>query len=343
MLAGSYIGHNTITISERVAAPPGPGEVELAVAFTGICGTDLHVLHGAMDKRVKPPAVIGHEMSGTVTAFGSDVDGWAAGDRAVVMPLDWCGSCPACRAGNSHICQKLNFIGIDSPGSLQERWTVPARVLVRVPEKLSLKTAALTEPTAVAVHDVRRAGLEAGEKVIVVGGGPIGLLIASVATTFGADVIVLEVNPGRRAIAEDLGLRALDPVTTDVLAFVEDWTGGAGAAISFEVSASEAGFGTAVSCLAVRGRLVVVAIHSTPKPIDLQRVFWRELTLHGARVYQQRDFEAALDILAEGRVDVERLITRVLPLEQVASAFDLLDSGRAMKVLVDCRAERGQG
>ena len=102
----------------------GVGEVSIDVAYTGICGTDLHILHGAMDARVTLPAVLGHEMSGTISSVGEGVDRWSAGDRVTVMPLVWCGHCPACRAGDQHICHNLDFLGIDSPGSMQARWTV---------------------------------------------------------------------------------------------------------------------------------------------------------------------------------------------------------------------------
>jgi 2-desacetyl-2-hydroxyethyl bacteriochlorophyllide A dehydrogenase len=340
VLAGCYIGDGRIVVQERDRRPPGPGEVEIEVAYTGLCGTDLHVLHGAMDDRARIPTVIGHEMSGTLSMLGEGVTGWALGESVVVMPLDWCGRCPACRAGNSHICQKLNFLGIDSPGSLQGRWTIPERLLVKLPASLSLEQAALTEPTAVAVHDVRRAGLVAGEQALVVGGGPIGLLIACVARSVGADVVVLEVSPWRREIAEAIGLRVIDPAAGDMATMVEDWTDGAGAAVCFEVSSSSAGLDTAVASLAVRGRLCLVAIHPTPRPVNLHRIFLRELSLIGARVYQRVDFEEAVQLIERGEVPVAQLTTRILPIAEVASAFEMLQGGAAMKVLVDCASAR---
>ncbi len=337
MHAAVYTGDRTLTVLERDVSPPGPGEVEIDVAYTGICGTDLHIFHGAMDHRVTMPAVLGHEMSGTISALGEGVSGWAVGDRVTVMPLDWCGTCPACLAGNSHICHNLNFIGIDSPGSMQNRWNVPARVLVALPPDVTLEAAALAEPTAVAVHDVRRSGLAAGEKALVVGGGPIGLLIAIVAKARGGDVLVLELNEERRALAESLGLQTADPAGVDVGALVEEWTDGAGAAVAFEVSGAVAGLETAIVSLAVRGRLVVVAIHSNPPPVNLFRVFWRELTLIGARVYERVDFEEAVRMLASGEVPSAPLITRIDPLADTAAAFELLETGQAMKLLIDCR------
>ena len=119
MLTANYVGDHTISIREADAADPGPGEVQIAVAYTGLCGTDLHIVHGTMDARVSTPLIFGHEMSGTIAAIGEGVADWTVGDAVTVMPLDWDGTCPACLAGNQHICQNLNFIGIDSPGSLQ--------------------------------------------------------------------------------------------------------------------------------------------------------------------------------------------------------------------------------
>jgi (R,R)-butanediol dehydrogenase/meso-butanediol dehydrogenase/diacetyl reductase len=339
--AARYLGERTIGIASVEAEPPGPGQVRIDVAYTGICGTDLHIFHGSMDQRVTVPAVIGHEMSGRIAEIGAGVSDWAVGDPVTVMPLDWCGRCPACLAGHQHICQNLNFIGIDSPGSMQESWTVSADVLVRLPEGLPLRDAALVEPTAVAVHDVRRSGLVPGEHTLVVGGGPIGVLIAVVARAGGGDVVILEVDAHRRSIITGLGLTVLDPTSEDVAAYVDTWTGGAGVTVGFEVSGSQPGLDTAVANLAVRGRLVVVAIHPQPRPISLHRVFWRELTLIGARVYERPDYERAVELVAAGAIPVDALVSAVLPLESAAEAFERLEAGGGvMKVLVDCRADR---
>ncbi|MBW8730796.1 MAG: alcohol dehydrogenase catalytic domain-containing protein [Terrabacter sp.] len=335
MLAANYVGDRTITIEEREPEPLNPGEVRLAVAYVGICGTDLHVFHGDMDSRVTMPATIGHEMSGTIVELGPEVDGWAVGDAVTVMPLDWDGTCPACLAGNQHICQNLDFIGIDSAGALQELWNVPASTLVRLPSGVSLRDAALVEPVAVAVHDVRRSELAPGDKAVVIGAGPIGVLIATVAAAFGAEVVVAEIDPNRRAAAEEMGLRTLDPSAVDQVAWVEEWTGGAGADVVFEVSGAAAAVLGATSLAKVRGTLVVVAIHSQPRPIDLHRLFWRELRILGARVYERRDFERAVELVAAGEIPADRLITRVVPLPDVASAFETLEAGQAMKLLVE--------
>lgn len=340
MQSVSYIGSGQVEVAERPIEAPAAREVQLAVAFTGLCGTDMHIIHGSMDGRVTTPLVFGHEMSGTVEQIGADVEGWAVGDRVTIMPLQWDGTCPACLAGHQHICQNLDFVGIDSPGSLQQRWNVRAEWLIRLPDDVPLDIAALAEPTAVAVHDVRRSELGPGDKVVVIGGGPIGLLIASVARHFGADVAVIELAPARRAQIAELRFETLDPRVTNQDAWVDRWTEGAGADVVFEVSGAEAAVLGATSLAKVRGTIVVVAIHPTPRPIDLQRVFWRELRMLGARVYERRDFDTAVELLAAGVIPTELLITKIVPLSQVQSAFDDLEQGNALKILVDVGAGR---
>jgi 2-desacetyl-2-hydroxyethyl bacteriochlorophyllide A dehydrogenase len=339
VLTANYVGDQTIEVRQADAQAPPAGAVQIKVAYAGICGTDLHILHGHMDSRVTTPAIIGHEMSGTIAAIGAGVTGWSVGDAVTVMPLDWDDTCPACLAGNQHICQNLNFIGIDSPGALQGFWNVPAAVLVALPSELRLDHAALVEPVAVSVHDVRRSGLVPGEKAVVIGGGPIGVLIASTAREFGAEVVVIELDAGRRQAITELGFEVLDPRAVDQVAWVTDWTGGAGADVVFEVSGAAAAVLGATDLARVRGRLVIVAIHPDPRPVNLQRVFWRELTIIGARVYQRADYETAVELLTRGVIPADLLITRIEPIGRTMAAFEALASGQAMKILIDCQTE----
>jgi (R,R)-butanediol dehydrogenase/meso-butanediol dehydrogenase/diacetyl reductase len=338
VLTAAYVGNRTIELQPARALPPGRGQVRIHVAFVGLCGTDLHIVHGSMDRRVQVPLIFGHEMSGTIDSLGAGVDGWATGDKVTVMPLLWDDTCPACRAGNRHICQNLNFIGIDSPGALQALWNVPASTLIRVPQHTGLRDAALIEPVAVAVHDVRRGRVAAGDKVVVVGGGPIGLIIATVARHVGGDVVVVEPDSTRRALAAQLGFTALHPTDFDEPAWLDQWTGGAGADVVLEVSGSAAGITLAIALAKVRGTIVVVGIHPEPRAVDLQRIFWRELTIAGARVYEKTDFEAAVELVSAGVIPSRALITSVVTLAETQSALANLEAGTAMKVLVDVRA-----
>lgn len=340
MLTANYIGDGRVRTLEAEPQRPAAGMVQIRVAYTGLCGTDLHIVHGNMDARVKTPLVFGHEMSGTVADVGEGVEGWNAGDPVTVMPLVWDGTCPGCLEGNTHICQNLEFIGIDSPGSLQGRWNVPAHTLVALPEGLRLDHAALVEPVAVAAHDVRRSGLRAGQAAVVVGGGPIGVLIATVARHAGATVTVVELDPARRAVIDALGFATVDPTAGDLVEEIERRTGGKGADVVFEVSGAAAAVASATSLAKVRGTLVIVAIHPTPREVDLQRVFWRELTIVGARVYERTDFERAVELLHEGVIPADRLITRIVPLSETGGAFEDLAAGRALKVLVDVAGQK---
>jgi 2-desacetyl-2-hydroxyethyl bacteriochlorophyllide A dehydrogenase len=331
-----YRGARTLAIEERPEAEPGHGELGIAVAYTGICGTDLHIYHGDMDARVGADAVIGHEMSGRIARIGPGVTGWSVGQPVTVMPTRSCGACAACLRGHSHICHAMRFLGIDSPGAMQSRWNVPADLVLALPADLPLEHAALIEPTAVAVHDVRRANVAAGDQVVVVGGGPVGLLIAVVAQRGGARVMLVEPDGFRRRVAGELGVEAFDPAATDVVATVNERTEGAGADVAFEVSGSAGGVTTAVDVLTTRGRLVMVAIHPQQRPVNLHRFFWRELELFGARLYQRDDMTEAIRLIATGAVDAKRLISRVGPIDTVTDAFAALESGGSvMKVLID--------
>jgi 2-desacetyl-2-hydroxyethyl bacteriochlorophyllide A dehydrogenase len=277
-------------------------------------------------------------MSGRIAVIGEGVTGWQVGDHVTVMPLRWDGTCPGCQAGHHHICQNLDFVGIDSPGALQRFWNVDADVLLALPDGLRLDHAALVEPVAVAVHDVRRGEVAAGDHVVVLGGGPIGVLIATVARHAGAEVVVVELDEGRRASIIELGFEVLDPTTTDQVDWVTSWTSGAGADVAFEVSGAASAMLAVTDLVKVRGTVVVVAIHPQPRPVNLQRVFWRELRLLGARVYERTDFERAIELLDTGIIPADALISSIRPIGQTADAFADLEAGKAMKVLIDLGA-----
>ena len=337
MTAVYYEGPGTFRVGESEVLPPRAGEVRLDVAFCGVCGTDVHIARGHMDHRVRVPQVIGHEMSGTVAELGPGVDGYEIGDPVVVRPLDARAETPADK-GFSHICRGLKFLGIDTPGAFQSSWTVPAFTLHRLPPTVDLRLAALVEPLAVACHDVRRGEVGPNESVVVIGCGPIGLLVGLVAAAEGADVTLSEVSSFRRELAAALGLDVIDPTTTDPHAAILDRTGGAGADVVFEVSGSAAGADVMTSLACIRGRVVVVAIFPEPQPVRLFDFFWKELRMVGARVYEPEDYERAIDLLAADALPLQRLISAVEPLDRLPSVFEELDDAAAMKVLIDCRA-----
>lgn len=330
-----YEGNQRFRYGESTPVTPKPGEAQIRVAYGGICGTDLHIYHGNMDRRVTTPQIIGHEISGVVTALGSGVEGIKVGDRVAIMPLDT-DRCLERDEAYSHICEHLKFMGIDTPGGFQSYWTVPAYTLHRLPPALSLKHGALIEPLAVACHDVRMGQVKPGETVVVLGGGPIGTLIAMVAQSVGADVIVSEINPYRLEFARSPGIDTVNPNETDLPTYVNDKTSGRGVDVVFEVTGSSAGAEMMTKLPRIRGRIVIVGIASKPVPVDLFRVFWRELNLQGARVYEHQDFDRAIELAADGKLALDRIISEVRPLEELPQALDVLEKGGdVMKILLE--------
>ena len=332
----AYFMHDArFEISSRSVAEPSPGEVRIRIAYCGICGTDLHIFHGAMPHRLGDKRILGHEASGIVDAVGEGVD-LTPGQRAVVRPLDPCGTCPACVAGHPHICHNLKFLGIDTDGGFSEFWTVPAHAVHTLPEDVSLKTAALVEPLAVACHVISRGRLREGEDALIIGGGPIGMLVAMAARAVGAKVVLSEVNERRLAMAKDLGFETLNPARDDLKAQVMERTGGKGADAIFEVSGAQPGLDATTEAAAVRARIVMVAIYPEPPKVNMFQYFWRELELIGTRVYEPADYERAISMIATGEVDAERLITEVVPLAGIQPAFEALGASPAsMKTLVE--------
>ncbi|MEM9105664.1 MAG: alcohol dehydrogenase catalytic domain-containing protein [Pseudomonadota bacterium] len=339
--AAYYIGDKRFSIEQVNSDAPGPGQVQIDVAYCGICGTDLHVYLGHMDARIGNHRVIGHEMSGTVSAIGDGVTGFEPGQPVVVRPLDHCGVCPACRRGHQHICQNLKFLGLDTDGAFQQKWTVPAHTLHHLPEDLPLDHAALIEPLAVACHDVGRGRVANGEDVLVIGGGPIGMLIAMVARHAGGNVTLSEINENRIAFARELGFTVINPAEVDAAKIIMDATGDKGADVIFEVSGSQPGVDLMTAAAATRARIVMVAIHATKPQVDLFHFFWREIEMFGARVYEPQDYDEAMALLTQpGVIDADAMITDVKGLEDLEGAFaELAGNPRAMKTLIKCNPE----
>jgi (R,R)-butanediol dehydrogenase/meso-butanediol dehydrogenase/diacetyl reductase len=337
MRATEYRGNKTFKVVEKEIVQPGADEVRIKVAYVGVCGTDVHIYHGMMDQRVDTPLTIGHEMSGVIDAVGANVTGYDVGEKVVVRPLDDRAVKPSDK-GFNHICEDLKFIGIDSPGAMQEYWNVPAFTLHKLKESTDLKLAALIEPLSVAVHDVRLSGLVKGETAVVIGGGPIGLLVAMVAKTTGAQVIISEVNKNRIAKAKELGFDAVSPLEVDLVSYVKEQTAGSLADVVFEVAGVQPALDVMTEVAGIRGRIVMVAIHGQKKEIDLFKFFWKELKLIGARVYEEEDYETSIALVTANELPFEEMITDVQPLSNIQQVFEDIDNNpEGLKVLMDCQ------
>ncbi|UXP30989.1 alcohol dehydrogenase catalytic domain-containing protein [Reichenbachiella agarivorans] len=338
MKAAFYKEKGKFEIGEGQQIKPGAGEVRLDVAYCGVCGTDVHIYHGVMDARVKPPMTVGHEASATVAELGEGVSNVKVGDKVAVRPLHF-GAPHAFDKGFAHVGKNLKFIGIDSQGAFQNSWTVPAYTLHKLPESLSLKHGAFIEPLAVACHDVKIGRVVAGEHTLVIGGGPIGTLIAYVLEEKGAHVIISEVNENRLKMLNDLGFTTINPAKESLTERISELTNEKMIDCAFEVSGSAPGVEAMTQVVNVRGRIVMVAIHGgEKKPVDLFKFFWSEIELLGARLYEEEDYEEAIRIADSGQVPFEKLITQVDTLDNIQSIFETIDNNPAgMKYLIDCQ------
>ncbi len=337
MRAAFYEGAKTFRTGTAEIPRPAADEALLRVRRVGICGTDLHIFQGHLDHRVPRGGVIGHETLAEV-AEAPTGSGVRAGDRVVVEPLWFCGECRACRMGASYLCYRLKVRGVELPGGLQEYWAVPTARLLRVPASLEDDHAALIEPLAVATHDVTRAGVKAGDRVVVFGGGPIGTLIALVCRHRGADILVAEINPFRLAMLTSLGFQTVGP-DRDVVQVVNEWTAGTGADIAFEVTGHQVAVSTVTDVVRVWGTVSIVAIHAEPMRVNLYQMFAREITMHGSRLYTRKAWETAIDLAATGAVPVAPLVSRRVPLDAVQHGMETaLGGGAVMKVLIDVSA-----
>jgi (R,R)-butanediol dehydrogenase/meso-butanediol dehydrogenase/diacetyl reductase len=334
MRASYYRGARTFQTGPAPVPVPGPGEALLRVRRVGICGTDLHIYQGHLDHRVPRGGIIGHEVFAEVAAAPEGA-GFSEGDRVVVEPLIFCGTCRACRMGASYLCYHLKVMGVDATGGMQEYWAVPTARLLKVPDSLTDDHAALIEPLAIATHDVARAQVKSGDTVVVFGGGPIGCLIALVCRHRGARLKVVEVNPHRIEMLNSFGFETIGP-DQDVVGVVNAWTDGDGADVSFEVSGHPNAVRLVTDVVRVWGTVSMIAIYTEPVPVHLYSVFARELTVLGSRLYTRAAWEEAIRLASTGAVDVGPLVSRRIPLEELQQGMEeVLAGGPVMKVLVD--------
>jgi 2-desacetyl-2-hydroxyethyl bacteriochlorophyllide A dehydrogenase len=335
MRALVYLGPDALELEEMAAPVPEPGETLVRVKYAGICGTDLHLWHGEMTA-VRPPVIVGHELVGEVV---EDTTGrYESGQRVAVEPLLVCGVCRACREGASHVCRNLRVQGVHANGGAAELLCTPTHRLHPIPEGLSWEAAACTEPASVAVHMVRRAGVELGDTVLVLGGGPIGFLVASVARAAGARrVLVSEMSQSRLALCRRAGLETIDAAQADPVEVIRGITDGEGADVVVEAVGHPATVAQMVAACRVRGRILIGGIGGAPNPVDLAAVVFKEVTLVGSRVYESRDMATALQLLGSGALNVDGLVTRTVPLvDAVSEGYQRLrDSRDEMKVLLE--------
>ncbi len=308
---------------ERVADPePGDGEVLLEPLLSGLCSTDVHVyMEGALDGTL--PVTLGHEVVARVVAARA-AQAWAPyaaepaplgeGDVVCVEPLIPCGRCARCLRGQANLCPRQTHLGITRDGSFADLVSVPALRATALPESLPVDVAIFVEPLACALNFVDRAGVRPGQRVLVLGAGPAGLLTVQAAAGAGAEVIVSEVSAARRALASELGAAVVvDPRAEDLRAVLDEATAGLGPDAVIEVTGNPEAVAQAVELAAPGSTVVLAGICGQRRTaIDTNAVVTREITVTGA-LASRWHFGRAIALLDEGRVAVDRLVSRRAP------------------------------
>lgn len=326
---------------EEVPVPEvGTGEVRVRIGAALTCGTDLKVFRrGYHAKMIVPPAIFGHELAGTIDSVGARVSGWAVGDRVVAANSAPCGECFFCGRDREELCQDLLFLN----GAYAEYVTVPERIvrknLLRVPDGLPFPTAALVEPLACAVHGVEETGVRAGETVVILGSGPLGLLLARCAVLEGARVLVIGRRGNRLEAAAAMGAEAtLDTAAGgDAAEWVRSQTGGYGADRVIEAVGTPEAWVEAVSLVRKGGvvNLFGGCASGTTVTLDTVRLHYDALSLIGTFHHTPATIRRALQLLADGRIPADAIIQERIGLEELPARLpELARGGGPLKVAI---------
>ncbi|MDI4647780.1 zinc-dependent alcohol dehydrogenase [Cohnella hashimotonis] len=319
----------------------GDNEVLIKVKYAGICGTDLHIYEGH-HPTATPPLIPGHEFVGTIERIRASLPtDLREGDRVVAEPLISCGACEACREGTPHVCRSLKLLGIHTNGAFGEYVKASLDKVIRVDDRLPDTIAAMAEPFAVGYHVNRRAGTGRGDRVLIIGGGPIGLIVGLVARERGASMVAFsEINPARLEQVRSFGFEdSIRPATEDPAERAGELTGGEGFDIVIEVSGSQAGMQLATEVCRIRGKVVFVGFPSKQPQVNVLQGIFKELTFIGSRVYTFDDFRATVKLLgrmtADPALGIERLITDICAVEELEASIHAMKEGRSNgKILI---------
>jgi threonine dehydrogenase-like Zn-dependent dehydrogenase len=307
----------------------------IAIKAASVCGGDLHIFKGKHPSAPLPMS-LGHELAGEVISLGEEVTSISCGDRVTVEPVLVCGDCPPCRSGVYGYCDNLSYHYRKGQGAMADYFVVDQRYVYKLPAHLSYEAGALIEPLAVAVHAVKRANIGLGDKAVIIGAGPIGILIAAVCKAAGArDIIISDISEARLACAASMGAtRTVNSRNESVVDVVREITGGRGIGRSFECAGREETFIQAMSCLCKGGKATMVGIFEQPKiEIPASIFVSQEITVQGSQGYCW-DFDTALALTSS--IDLGKLVSHVFPLADVDKAMKtaLDPEAKAIKVIL---------
>lgn len=318
---------------EQVPIPQlEPGEVLVRVGACGICGTDLKIAAGVYEGSWPPslPFIQGHEWSGTVAALGDGVSGLTIGDRVTAENHKGCGTCANCRRGRYNLCEVARTLGKayklyghTAPGAFAEYAARPAGLLHKLPDNVSFEEGTIVNQGALGLHALRRCKIERGDTVAVIGPGLIGLICIQLAKAAGAARVIVSGRGPRLALARELGAdETVDFSASDPVEAIRSLTGGRGADCAFECAGTPASVLAAIDCVKRGGRVAVVGLTGHKKvELDTDRLALDELEVYGVRS-SPNAYPELIDLIAQGKIRVDRLVSRVYPLEEINQAFD---------------------
>jgi L-iditol 2-dehydrogenase len=346
MLAAVYYGPRDLRVEEVPVPVAGAGELLLRVEDASICGTDLRIYNG--QHRLYAPGAVripGHEVVGVIAAIRSGVEGYAAGQRVFVAPNMGCGHCRQCVSGANNLCPNYQAVGITMDGGFAQFMRVPAQAVrqgnvMPVRADLDPAAAALIEPLACVLRGQRALGVRAGDAVLVMGAGPIGVMHIKLARLSGARlVLVSEPNPLRLERARSSGAdRAINPATEDLAAAVFEQTGRQGVDAVIVATAAHAAQEIAPQLAAIGGRINFFGGLPKDRPtitFDANLVHYRELIVTGTTACSTDDCRRSAEIVNSGRLDLSDLISGRFPLTRTAEAFAAAEDGRSLKIVLE--------
>ncbi len=334
-------GTDGLSVGSYDVPRPGKGEVLIKVLVAGVCGTDMQIYHGkgAFAKRVNLPTILGHEMCGLVEEVGADVTLARVGDLVSLESHIPCGACSFCASGRAHVCPSTTYPGIDIDGCFAEYVVVPESIVWINPADVSAERAALLEPLGIAVHATLEGMGVSGRSVVVNGCGPIGLMNVAVAKHFGAhSVVAIDTNDRRLQAADEMGANVtLNPARNDVVKEIKDRFGGFGADVVFEYTGSEEGVRNTFSMVAPLGDVKWCATPGSAMEFDFG--IWRKgrptiYNVHGRKIWET--WYAAAPLVYENLINLDPIVSHVVPLRDAREAFSLVLSGQAVKPLIRC-------
>ena len=313
-----------------------PHQIKVRMKRIGVCGSDVHVFHGR-HPYTSYPVVQGHEVSAMVVEVGAEVGGFAPGDKVTIQPQVVCGRCHPCTHGMYNACEELKVMGFQTTGMASEYFVTEAAKALRLPDTMSYEQGAMIEPLAVAVHAVRRCGDVTGRKIVVLGGGPIGNLVAQAARARGAaDVLLSEPSAYRLETASRCGIKVVNPSRENLLDRIIATFGPDKADAIFECVGMDATLKQAIDCARKGSDIVVVGVFADLAAINVGFVQDHELRLIGTAMYRVEDYLEAIELAAAGLVRLDALITHTVRFPDYLQAYRIIEEqkDKAMKVMV---------